>query len=238
MFIDPNLIRLNLKALAESYTYDEASFAPLYERLTAKVAAFPLFGDTLACHLGSVSHHTEKFMKTLGYSDDVARKVGHAAALHDIGKIKQDPDLWRVTERKRNFTDEQKTERPKHARLGLTVLDETMAEIGMVPSADQKAHFKLVKHLMQYHHERLDGSGPERMPASAQDDILRLFAVIDTVDGKFKAKGLTEIFEDMSGAKHAGQFDPTFVEAYAAYYAKASGTPTRRLSASVLANQP
>lgn len=236
MYIKPDTLLLDLRKLAESYTYDEESFAPLYQRMAEKVAAYPTFGETLANHLRSVSHHTEEFMKTIGYTDDVARKVGHAVALHDVGKIKQDPELWRITQEKRAYTDAQKAERPKHARLGHVVLDEAIAESNMDPTPDQESHLKLVRHLMRFHHERLDASGPEALPASAQDNILRLFAIVDTVDGKFKAKGLTEIFDDMSGVKHAGQFDPLLVEEYAAYYKDRTCAPAGPVMP-VLANQ-
>lgn len=235
MYIDKRIALLNMEQLATSYTYDEDSFAPLYERLGEKIADYPFFGQDLSKHLHNVAYHTEEFMKSIGYAEDTAHKVAHAFALHDIGKIAQDPELWRITKQKRALTAEQKAERPKHALLGLTVLDATIGEIGMDLTKDQQAHIKMVKHLMRFHHERLDASGPEALPAHAQDNILRLCAVIDTVDGKFKAKGLTAIFDDMSGAKHAGQFDPVLVEQYASYY-KDNRNAAAAHSTPVLAN--
>lgn len=218
MNIEPNILAEDPDFLVCAYEYNPDSFAPLYQRILEKVAAYPLFGEHLAGHLARVGQDTQIFMQGIGYAPDIAHKVGHAFALHDIGKIMQDPELWRVTKEKRFLTATEQAERPKHADLGIIVLNDTLAETGISLDDDQKAHIRLVKYLMKCHHERLDGSGPQGLTAPSQGRILRLCAIIDTVDGKLKAKSLTDIFEDMSGAKHAGQFDESLVAAYADYY--------------------
>ncbi len=215
----PDTFGTNLEELAHSYSYDAGGFVPLYNRIGEKIAAYDAdFGRYLAGHLSRVAHDTEDFMIGAGYDAQTAEKVGHAFALHDIGKIKQSIDLWRLTIDKRDLSAEQKLERTKHTDLGLAVLDETIAELGMELDEDQKKHVEMAKQLMLYHHERLDGSGPKTMPGPMMDKILRIVAIIDTVDGKTKAKTLTEIFDDMSGSKHAGQFDDRLVRQYEAYY--------------------
>lgn len=226
MNLETNTFAKNLEALAQSYVYDASSFAPLYARLQEKVAAFdPDFGKYLNGHLARVAFDTEHFMVRMGYDADVAKKVGDAFALHDIGKIKQDIELWRLSVDKRSLSPEQKHERTKHTDLGVDVLAETMAELGMEPTVDQAKHLDLARHMMLFHHERLDGTGPKAMPAELMDPVLRIVAIVDTVDGKTKAKGLTQIFEDMSGDKHAGQFDDRLVELYRAYKEDAHAAP-------------
>lgn len=217
----PKTFAKDLEAEARSYSYDANFFAPLYARIAEKITAYdPSFGSYLANHLRTVAHDAEHFMVHQGYGEDTARKIGHAFALHDIGKIKQNVDLWHVTIDKRNLTPEQKFERTKHVDLGIDVLDETVAELDLNLNEDHKAHLNLAKFLMLTHHERLDGSGPKGLPGVMMDKVLRIVAIVDTVDGKFKSKTLTEIFDDMSGAKHAGQFDDVLVAAYEAYYKK------------------
>lgn len=209
----------DLEQLAGFYHYDAQAFAPLYNRLGEKIMGYNAdFGLYLASHLSRVAHDTEDFMLRLGYDAGTSEKIGHAFALHDIGKIKQSIDLWRLTIDKRDLSADQKQERAKHTDLGLEVIDETIAELGLRLDDDMKKHVELSKHLMLYHHERLDGSGPKGMPGPMMDKILRIVAIIDTVDGKTKAKTLTAIFDDMSGSKHAGQFDDRLVGQYEAYY--------------------
>jgi HD-GYP domain-containing protein (c-di-GMP phosphodiesterase class II) len=209
----------NLELEAADYAYDPDSFAPLYTRLAEKIAAYdPDFGPYLSGHLSRVARDVEQFMIRMGYEESTALKIGHAFALHDLGKIKQDPELWRLTADKRELTPAQKKERPRHIDLGIDVLDETIAELGMELTADQTKHLEVVKYLMHNHHERLDGSGPKALPGMMMDPILRICAIVDTVDGKTKAKTLTEIFVDMSGSKHAGQFDARLVTQYQPYY--------------------
>lgn len=218
----------DLELESVSYDYDPDSFEPLYSRLAEKIAAYdPDFGPYLSGHLSRVARDVEQFMIRIGYDEDVSLKIGHAFALHDLGKIKQDPELWRLTADKRELTPAQKQERPKHTDLGIEVLDETIAELGLDLTNDQKSHIAVVKYLMQSHHERLDGSGPKGMSAPIMDQILRICAIVDTVDGKTKAKTLTQIFDDMSGSKHAGQFDLRLVSKYQAYYtaSRAHGEP-------------
>lgn len=212
----------DLTELTKGYSYDEQSFTPLYTYIAEKIAAYdPHFGPVLTSHLQRVQHHTEQFMLSEGYDSDTAKKAAHGFGLHDVGKLLQDPDLWRQTVEKRVFTPEQKMEREKHGRLGIRLLEEAMSEMAFTPDAHQARHLDLVKYLMVNHHERLNGSGPEHMPGHAMDNILKIVTIIDTVDGKIKAKGLSAIFDDMSGTegtKHEGQFDKALVARYEAYY--------------------
>ena len=231
MNFKPDTYAKNLEALAQSYEYDTSFFTPLYDRLKEKIAAFDSdFGNYLNGHLERVAHDTEQFMVRMGYDEDTAKKVGDAFGLHDIGKIKQDIELWRLTVDKRSLSSEQKLERTRHTDLGIDVLEETMAELGMEPTEDQARHLELAKHMMLFHHERLDGTGPKALPAELMDPVLRIVAIVDTVDGKTKAKGLTHIFEDMSGDKHAGQFDTRLVELYRAYKDLSASAPSLALA--------
>lgn len=232
----PSTFGTDLEMIASTYEYDADSFAPLYARLAEKIESYdPDFGPYLTGHLARVAHDTEQFMVRVGYSEDISRKIGHAFALHDIGKIKQDIDLWRLTVDKRSLSPEQKLERTKHTDLGLEVLNETLSELGMELTPDQEKHLGLAKHLMLFHHERLDGSGPKALPGAMMDPVLRIVSIVDTVDGKTKAKGLSQIFEDMSGNKHAGEFDARLVSAYEQYYLE-SREPVETIQP-VLANQ-
>ncbi len=228
---------------ANSYMYDKTLFEPLYARLVQKMLAYDSdFGPYLVGHLDRVAHHTEQFMLAEGYGADVARKVADATRLHDIGKILQSPSLWRITEDKR--TPEERAERKKHGALGKNVLRETIAElrqegINIVHDEDARAHIELIEYVQDAHHERLNGNGPLKMMGPQLDNVIRIIAIADTLDGKAKdpAKTLSGIFDEMAGVderqKHIGEFDLPLVARFNAYYSQSLGSPP----SAALANQ-
>ncbi len=210
-----------LPDLLASYEYDRNAFAPLYAAVREKIKQYDpqnQFGTYLDGHLQRVRTDMEGFMLTLGYSARDAQKAGDAFALHDLGKILQDPLIWQLTKEKKDRSDYDKRERPKHTELGIKALEEIMDEIGFKPTFDQEQHLGVVKFLMLNHHERLNATGPRKMPGEHMDRILRIATIIDTVDGKMKTgKSYDAIFAEMLGEKHAGEFDAGLVRAYQTY---------------------
>ena len=194
----------------------------------------PDFGPYLLGHSERVARDTEHFMLHEGYDAQTARKAGSNMFFHDGGKTLQSIELWRLTVEKRSLTDAQKQERPNHGPLGEPFIDGIVDELGLPRTKNLTACLEAMKYQMVYHHERLNGTGPQGLAAAQMDPILQIITIIDTVDGKYKAKTLSEIFEDMGGAKHAGQFNLDMIESLKAFHAKAN-TPMH--SSPVLAKQ-
>lgn len=210
-------------SIVTTYRYKPEVFEPLEDYIKGRILNYDKdFGPVLWSHLERTSSDLESFMLSLKdengnalYDAETANKVKKAFLLHDAGKVIQDIELWRVEEKKRVFTEEEKNERRKHGALGPTVLHEGLSLLGIdTIDPDIQEHINLIKYFMEYHHERLDQTGPKRTPAENFGPLLRIATIIDTVDGKRKASDMTTIFSEIAGAKHHGQFDQGFVQKY------------------------
>lgn len=233
-------IHFDIQEHASSYVYDEELFKPVYERLKQKLLAYdPEFGPYLVGHLERTGHDTEHFMLAEGYHPDIAEKVGHAVTLHDIGKILQPIKIWNIA--KEDRTSEVNIERPKHGALGKLVLNSTIAELeseGLISvqgDVNAQAHIKLIKYVQDAHHERRNGTGPLGFPAARLCPIIELIAAVDTADGKRKnpAKTLSDIFTEMTGQKHLGEFDVPLIQRLQDYFETKPGETGQP----ILANQ-
>ncbi len=134
----------------------------------AFVRAIELKDASTAAHTWRVVLYARALAERLGVSADELRRITHAAALHDLGKV----DIpGRILRKPGPLTDEEFEIVKSHTTLG----HERLLRMG----EDDPILLELVRH----HHERWDGRGyPDGL---AGEDIAlgpRLFAVIDSFD--------------------------------------------------------
>ncbi len=109
----------------------------------------------------------------------------------------------------------------------------TLKNYDVIWTEDHLKHMEVIKHLMITHHERLNGTGPEGFKDSELDKILRMATIVDAIDGKTKVKSMHEIFADMTGNKHAGQFDLYLVDRSEKHLRSLAPAPQRELANSL-----
>lgn len=217
-----SFVMIDIADHARRYVYDSESLAPLEEDIFDRIRRYDdEYGPYLESHLKRVSSQIEGFLKDQGYEPHVAEKIARAFSLHDAGKISQATSIWQKTDRKPS--QEIKDLRKEHCALGPHVLRESCKRLKInEDNPDIKSHLRLVEHFMRAHHERLDGTGPMGLPSFLQCRVLRIAAIIDEIDGKLKVNGKTldTIFQELTGEKHCGKFDPDLVGQFKGYAEK------------------
>ncbi len=222
-----------------SFEFDHAFYNAVHAELTHKMKAYDPegFSPHLIAHQERVATNAFGFLThdtptRKAFPEDLAYNISKAFGWHDVEKLLDKPETWRIHDKKPDIShltpDEiraRRAERFAHALRDGEILKRAVRKVlsdweqaELTP--DQAKMINLSIYIESYHHEVLDGSGPHGMIAAQQSPILRTLAIIDTIDGKIKTqKSLTEMFDDMSGEKHKGKYDPTTVREYQAYYA-------------------
>ncbi len=151
------------------------------------------------------SEHVAKLSSTIadgiGFSKIMKDKLGHAAIMHDIGKIGVNEQILR---KKDLLSREEHAEMRKHPEIGARI-------VKAVPFLEDTVEVIL------YHHERFDGTGyPERLKGNKIPLPARIVAIADTIDAMMrdrpyrKALSQSQIIDEL--IKGAGtQFDPEIV---------------------------
>lgn len=121
-----------------------------------------------AAHTWRVVLYTRMLAEKLGVSDDILRRVTHAAAVHDLGKLDVPDGILK-----------------KPGKL-------TEAEFEVIKTHPMRGHARLVGlgesdpivlNFVRHHHERIDGKGyPDGLKGEAIPPGARYFAVVDTFD--------------------------------------------------------
>ncbi len=142
------------------------------------------FGMQMTAHQNRVAKDGARFLKHLGYSDRAARNYRAALLFHDMGKThaRYDPRIWGKSDRP---TPEEKAHMRKHARLGADMLmDMAQAQ----PALRDHPHI-LARHAVTlYHHERIDGTGPEKLDISTLPVFVQASCIVDAYDGDMIAR--------------------------------------------------
>jgi hypothetical protein len=206
----------DLESLALSCGRTPAFFVPVKKSIFDQMADYDAaYGRYMVDHLENTAAQARGFLKHLGMDERAVGIFADAFSLHDCGKILQSPALWRITQEKRERTDGEKQERPRHTILGPDVLDGTLKKLGILSTNEREENFLcLTKILMIYHHERMDGSGPHGVAVT--DKALSVLTIIDHIDGKGKAKDMTASFSEMN-SRHRDEFDQDILSEYASY---------------------
>ncbi|HEU4837779.1 MAG TPA: hypothetical protein VFS88_00035, partial [Micavibrio sp.] len=218
------------------HPYDHERLEPVYAVLDEEIRAFsPIsvednalpfsgrvvqsYGAYLADHLEWTSRTLGDFLYHRGHEEFIVNKVVQAFKRHDIGKTLQ-PGLWKITEGKQNISEGQKRERAMHAELGAGHIRKTFRRRLGDCSRNESAGIGIAEHLALMHHERLNGSGPQKKTAADMCPILRSATIVDTFHGKLKAgKAADKIFDEMAGPKHEGEFDLPLLTKFREFYA-------------------
>ena len=106
----------------------------------------------------------------LGYSPRRMHDVALGGLVHDIGKMRIDPD---ILNKRGKLTEEEYDIMKAHTTLGFDILRHAMPRIVPAP----------VMHMALHHHERPDGTGyPRQLPKSAIHEYVRIVTVADVYD--------------------------------------------------------
>jgi putative two-component system response regulator len=157
-------------------------------------------------HIVRISHFARRVAKEVGYSDEAADELLHAAPMHDVGKIgipdaillkpgKLDPEEWALMR--------------QHPTIGARIIGEHHSGL-----------LQMAATIALCHHEKWDGSGYPR--GLAGEDIpheARIVALVDVFDAltsvrpykpAWPVEKALKYIRDQSG-RH---FDPALVEAF------------------------
>lgn len=155
-------------------------------------------------HVRRIQHYTERLAELAGLSPDEAHQMGHAAMLHDVGKI-QIPDT--ILNKPGPLTAAERRIMQQHTIAGEQLL-------GDAPS------FGVARVIARSHHEDWDGSGypdglkGDSIPLAAR--IVHLVDVFDALTAKRAYKDAWPLNRTIETLRmEAGRsFDPDLVEAF------------------------
>ncbi len=184
---------------------------------------FSNFGRQLMAHQNRVARDGANFLRYLGFSNRAAKNFRAAMMFHDIGKTHSsyNPSIWALDERP---TAEQKILQKKHAALGAAMF-ESFAE--KKPDLIRHPHFKIRHAVTLYHHERVDGEGPQEENVTSLPLFVQVACIADSYDGdrirrphQEQRRTPREALDRMLGledprGKYAGAFNRTLMTKYA-----------------------
>ncbi|MCH7838525.1 MAG: HD domain-containing protein, partial [Chloroflexi bacterium] len=176
----------------------------------AREEAVLLLAASAEAHDGTTGHHlrgvrdlAEALALELSYDEEIAREVGMAAVLHDIGKNRV-PDHILSTPGK--LTDEQWQVLIQHTVWGAEFLE-------------SHGGFELAATIARCHHERWDGSGyPEGLAGDAILEAATIVTVADAFDAMVSdrpyraSRPFDEAVQEIVACS-GSQFNPKVVEA-------------------------
>jgi putative nucleotidyltransferase with HDIG domain len=159
-------------------------------------------------HSQRVAQISLEIAKEIGHTPSEQQKVNIAALLHDVGKIGIED---RILNKPSQLTDEEYNVIKQHPRWGAMIM----------------GHISQLKEVLpgiQYHHERLDGTGyPEGRTAERIPMLARIIAVADTFDAmtsdRLYQKAMDPQFVVSKLIEWKGtRYDPKVVDAMARIY--------------------
>ena len=122
-----------------------------------------------AAHSYTVAHLAKFIASTLGYDDEVCKKLEIAGYLHDIGKIGIDPAL---IEKKGSLTEEEFTMMKLHPYFTGQILSELNSSLW----------FRDIVTWAKNHHEKIDGTGyPSSLDAIHIDEPTKILQFADVI---------------------------------------------------------
>jgi len=161
-------------------------------------------------HSQRVAQISLEIAKEMGQSPSEQQKVNIAALLHDVGKIGIEDHILKKPSQ---LTDEEYGVIKQHPRWGAMIMGHISQLKEVVPA-------------IQYHHERLDGSGyPEGRAGDQIPMLARIIAVADTFDAmttdRLYQKAMDPQFVVSKLHEWKGsRYDPTVVDAMTRIYSR------------------
>jgi putative two-component system response regulator len=163
--------------------------------------------DTTGQHADRIGRTSELLALELGIDPSEAGLIGHAARLHDIGKIGIADDLLLKPGK---YTPEEFAAMELHPAIGARILSGSTNELLM-----------MAEQIALTHHERWDGRGyPNRLAAEAIPLPGRIVAVADVFDALTHRRPYKDAWPVETAVREvlgeAGtRFDPAVTEAFA-----------------------
>lgn len=174
------------------------------ETVQAMAIALDVRASEVAGHSLRVSRYAVELARKLGYNPEELERIGHAAWLHDIGKLGI-PDA--ILNKPGQLTPEETAIMRSHVRIGYEL-------VRRVPALASAAELVLA------HQERFDGSGyPRALAGSNIPRDARVFAVADALDAITsdrpyrRASSWNKALEEIT-SQSGRQFDPEVVNAF------------------------
>ena len=159
-------------------------------------------------HVDRMSALSHRLALALGLPPAEAELLGHAAVLHDVGKVGI-PD--RVLRKPGRFDAEERALMETHAVIGAEILAGSSARL-----------IQLAAVIARSHHERWDGTGyPDRLQGEAIPFPARICAVADVFDALLSARSykpawsLEDALAELQ-AERGRHFDPAVIDAFLA----------------------
>jgi Response regulator containing a CheY-like receiver domain and an HD-GYP domain len=152
----------------------------------------------------------EKLSPRFGLSDEFVEFVFQFAPLHDVGKVAV-PDS--ILLKPGRLTDEEFGIMRSHVVKGVEIVDMMMRDFGL----RSLPNFDLLRNIVAYHHEALDGSGYPYRKAGADIPLeARIAAVADVFDALTSVRPYKKAWTNQEAldllSKEAGvKFDPDCV---------------------------
>ena len=157
-------------------------------------------------HIDRMSMLSHRLALALGMPAAEAELIGHAAVLHDVGKVGI-PD--RVLLKPGRFDAEERARMEQHTTIGARIL-----------AGSRSSLIELAAVIARSHHERWDGSGyPDRLRGEQIPLVARICAVCDVFDALLSARPykrawpLDDALAELA-AQRGRQFDPALVDAF------------------------
>ncbi len=134
-------------------------------------------------HLYRAADLGKRMLLKAGFSQPAAENFRRAFMLHDLGKTHESYRIENWTLPKQS--DEVRLEKKQHIVHGIEILDEVLAALDE-PSRTEFSdhpHVRMIRSLMLYHHERLDGKGTLGLPPESQGLLIQVACIADAYDG-------------------------------------------------------
>ncbi|MCR9185898.1 MAG: response regulator [Halieaceae bacterium] len=203
--ISPAIVRARVRTHLSLVT--AAKLEESYNESIFMLAAAGEFKDTeTGVHIWRMAAYAKALADTIGWSEELSKRLRLAAPMHDMGKIgipdailrkpgKLDADEWGVMQR--------------HCEIGHEILCK-----GCSPVMAMAAEIALC------HHERWDGTGyPRKLQGSAIPESARIVALADvfdalTMDRPYKTAWPIERAVEAMLAERGKHFEPRLLDAF------------------------
>ncbi len=123
-------------------------------------------------HALRVADMGRQFALFLGESENASEWYYNALIVHDCGKSLLPSNIW---DSERKPSDEVKAQRRAHAALGGDLIEKSLPT--------DHPFTKFAADLARYHHEQMNGGGPQGVKAGELSMWVRMACIVDSFDG-------------------------------------------------------
>lgn len=201
----PSIVRARVRTHLTLVQADEVKETRLQIIRSLGMAAEYRDNET-GMHVVRISHHARRLALQMGYSEEAAEELFHAAPMHDVGKIgipdaillkpgSFEPDEWAIMK--------------KHTQIGAKIIGQHRSSL-----------LKLAATLSLCHHEKFNGTGyPKGLKGKDIPHQARILSLVDVFDALLSTRPykqpwpLSDVIALIK--KERGEhFDPELVDAF------------------------